>query len=753
MRSIALLFLAMIALPTPQLRAEEGPLELYVATDGDDASTGRSPVRADHHGPFRTLTRARDTIRGLKRYDPTATARGCVVHLAAGRWSERLELTDDDSAVDGTRIRWQGAGAGTTVLSGGIPITGWTPWRGAILSAPLAGRRPTQLFAADLRQIRARYPNRDADDRHGGAWAHVAGVASPNELRSFRHGRHERHDWAHPTDGSVAVFSGFDWAFRIVPLASYDPATYTITLAAKTWCPLRPGDRYIVEGLMEELDVAGEWCVDQRADSVHWWPPAGVDPASVEIGGDGPVVRLVQTAGIAISDLTIAGCDGDAVRIEGGRGNMIERCGVGACGGTAIVIAGGSSHAVSACEVSGAGESGITAAGGDRTAVTAGSSAGFTAPGGHVIADNDVHDCGQVWRTYRPGIAVTGVGNTIARNHVHDLPHAGITFAGNEHVVEFNHVHHLNRESADTGGLYFCSRDWTQRGNVIRSNSFHDCGGYGKSNTWKPVTDGAVEFRYPGYTWGVYLDDPSCGTQVIGNVFDRVPVCAMHNHGGSDNVWSNNIVIDCPAIAVGTLAKDWEHWPKIIETWRTAVRTAPDLLERYPALAGIDALQPERVSGVRFERNIVVMTVAGTAWLREQHPEWNGAMPLYHVSLRDDDLAANRWDANCLWIEAGLDARVQLRHVIGGKPGTPEMLTWQAWLALGQDRGSQLADPGFTDLAGRDLSLRPDAAARALGFEPIPFERIGPRHRPSWRSAAPPEPPVRQRFVLDEPHP
>jgi len=44
-------------------------------------------------------------------------------------------------------------------------------------------------------------------------------------------------------------------------------------------------------------------------------------------------------------------------------------------------------------------------------------------------------------------------------------------------------------------------------------------------------------------------------------------------------------------------------------------------------------------------------------------------------------------------------------------------------------------DPGFVDEAGQDFRLREDSPAWALGFQAIPFERIGPYRDPlraSW---------------------
>ncbi|MFM8703107.1 MAG: hypothetical protein ACKOHG_04440 [Planctomycetia bacterium] len=60
---------------------------------------------------------------------------------------------------------------------------------------------------------------------------------------------------------------------------------------------------------------------------------------------------------------------------------------------------------------------------------------------------------------------------------------------------------------------------------------------------------------------------------------------------------------------------------------------------------------------------------------------------------------------------------------------------WAAWRKLGFDTRSVVADPLFVDRDRDDFRLRPESPALKLGFEPIPFETIGPHAdelRASW---------------------
>jgi hypothetical protein len=63
------------------------------------------------------------------------------------------------------------------------------------------------------------------------------------------------------------------------------------------------------------------------------------------------------------------------------------------------------------------------------------------------------------------------------------------------------------------------------------------------------------------------------------------------------------------------------------------------------------------------------------------------------------------------------------------------MTEWEAWQAKGLDQHSVIANPRFVNPAKDDYRLKPDSPALALGFQPIPVEKIGPYAHPlraSW---------------------
>ena len=185
---------------------------------------------------------------------------------------------------------------------------------------------------------------------------------------------------------------------------------------------------------------------------------------------------------------------------------------------------------------------------------------------------------------------MNGVGCRAAHNLIHDTPHMAIFVSGNDHVIEYNEIHHVCMESNDAGAIY-AGRDWTMRGTVVRHNLFYEILGY--------EGRGCV---------GVYLDDMLCGITVFGNLFYRVCRAAMIG-GGRDCTIENNIFVDCdPALHIDARAMNWAGYivPTIMKDGLDAMPyQGPLWAERYPDLVGIWEDEPAAPKGNVVARNIL----------------------------------------------------------------------------------------------------------------------------------------------------
>ena len=196
---------------------------------------------------------------------------------------------------------------------------------------------------------------------------------------------------------------------------------------------------------------------------------------------------------------------------------------------------------------------------------------------------------------------ISGVGNRVTHNLIHDAPHNAIQLSGNDHFIEFNEIHDVCQETGDVGAFYM-GRDWTMRGTVIRYNYFHNIHG--------PYKYGAM---------AVYLDDSASGITIFGNVFYRASRAAFIG-GGRDNIVENNIFVECdPAVHIDARCLGWakksaEPGGVLQKRLRAVPYNKPPYSTRYPKLVTILDNEPAVPKGNRIVRNLSF----GGRWLELQ---------------------------------------------------------------------------------------------------------------------------------------
>ena len=84
-------------------------------------------------------------------------------------------------------------------------------------------------------------------------------------------------------------------------------------------------------------------------------------------------------------------------------------------------------------------------------------------------------------------------------------------------------------------------------------------------------------------------------------------------------------------------------------------------------------------------------------------------------------------DSNLVWSTNGKVLGAQNRFPSRIYEPDEALLSWEEWLALGNDKHTIIADPGFTDPDNGDFSLPEDSPAFQIGFKPFPLDEAGPR--------------------------
>jgi hypothetical protein len=268
----------------------------------------------------------------------------------------------------------------------------------------------------------------------------------------------------------------------------------------------------------EEMDSPGEWYLDRATGILYFLPPSPVEAgrATVSVMED-LMVHFDHTEYLRLEGIIFEYTRGSVVSMEGGCYNLVGGCVIRNIGNNAVNINGGHHNGVAGCDLYNIGDAGIRIVGGDRLTLT---------NGNNFAENNHIHHYSRINWTYKPAIGMVGCGNRIAHNHIHDSPHMGVHFDGNEHVLEYNEVHDIALQTHDVGAFYI-GCDWTIRGHIIRYNYFHN-------------------LPSPGL-FAVYLDDFASGITTFGNIFYKIAGQAVHVGGGHDNTVENNVFVDCEA--------------------------------------------------------------------------------------------------------------------------------------------------------------------------------------------------------------
>ena len=585
---------------------------LYVSPQGKDSWTGKlaAPNANGTDGPFKTIGRARDAIRRFKE-NGQAPDRGIEVFLRAGTYAigETIRFTATDGGSADAPVRYMAYRDEKVRLIGGREVSGFGPVDDADVRSRLSesarenvvqvnlkesgvtdfGRlrprgfgRPMYPAALELffdgRPMQlARWPNE--------GWAKIAAVPKDTEDRFIYEGNRPG-SWTDADDIWLHGYWNKDWADTYESVASIDTEKkLIITHPPHGAYGYTKGKRYYALNILEELDAPGEWYLDRKTGILYFWPPSPVEESKAYVSVlEEPMIALENVEHLRIEGFVFEATRGRALEIHGGADCVIADCMFRNIGNIAVDIDGGTRNGVQGCLIYNTGDGGVVISGGDRKTLT---------PAGNFARNNHIHHYSRWVRTYRPAVRLSGVGNHIAHCLIHDAPHTGVLFGGNNHVLEFNEIHNVCHETGDVGAFY-TGRNWTTRGTVIRYNYFHDIHG--------PYTHGAMS---------VYLDDAASGTTIYGNVFHKASRAAFIG-GGRDNIVENNIFVEChPAVhidarglgwAKGHIAKGggWRMYDKL----RDMQYDKPPYSTRYPALARILEGDPAVPMGNVVRRNI-----------------------------------------------------------------------------------------------------------------------------------------------------
>ncbi|NOZ40279.1 MAG: right-handed parallel beta-helix repeat-containing protein [Planctomycetes bacterium] len=593
-------------------------VEYFLATEGNDEWTGQlSAANEDRSdGPFATWERAQRAVR-----DELARSKSeggpITVQVRAGTYEIRETIVLDLVATQQRPVLIRNYPNELVRITGGRRLSHFqrvtdpdvreklTPSaRDQVLQVDLKSQGLSdygvvktggaKLYFDDQPMTLARWPNddftriREITDES----PHESHGRKGSRVGKFHYETDRPDRWVGEKDIWLHGYWFWDWADSYEKVESVDPQENLITLAKPDHnYGFLKGQRYYALNVLAELDTPGEWRLDREKGRLYFWPPAPLESSAAYLSTLKTAVHFQSAEWVTLQGILVDMTRSTAVRVTGGSHNSIVGCTLRNLGANAISIQGGDHHTVLGCDLYQLDAGGISLVGGDRLSLT---------PAGHLAENNHIHHYGQRKRTYTPAVGVGGVGNRVRHNLFHDGPHNAVQLGGNEHLVEYNHFHHVCLETDDVGAFYM-GRDWTARGNQIRYNYFHHLGHEGKGVG----------------VMAIYLDDWASGATIFGNLCVQAGRAVLIG-GGRDNRVENNVFIDCePAVHIDSRGLGWAKNYFNGETTTLTDRLEamnyrqPPFSDRYPKLLTLYDDEPAIAKGNQILRNISV----GGRWL------------------------------------------------------------------------------------------------------------------------------------------
>lgn len=630
--------------------------EFVVSPQGSDANPGTRPR------PFKSLERARDAVRTVRRESPNLRA-PIFVDLERGTYSMHrpLVLTPEDSATQASPTVFRGNHA---TLSGGRTITGFHVdnrgwWRTILPEVKTGAWRFSQLFVNGRRRFRPRFPK--------DGYYNIAAEMQPSPAAKghgfdrfgFRAGDIDP-NWHNPSDVELLCFH--IWDMSRMRIGAVDMKTNSVTTTGPTgydagWANFPKGNRYIIENVREALSAPGEWYVDNESGELTYVPMPGEDPSRsivtapvaerlIEIKGNVSEHRYVDSVRFENINFECANWTlppqgrffpqaevdlGAAIHAEGWREGAIRNCTVQHVGEYAIELSGGCKNvAIDGCNLTDLGAGGVKI----------GETRQYNDEG-DTAQSVTVHNCliAHGGRLHPAAIGVwigQSSHNEISHNDIFDFYYTGVSVGwtwgyskseAHDNLIAYNHIHSIGQGVlSDMGGIYTLG---VEPGTKLIGNRIHDID----------------SFSYGG--WGIYPDEGSSHELIENNVVYRTKSGGFHQHYGQENIVDNNII---------AFAREAE-----------VIRT-----------------RAEDHLSFTFEHNIVY---------------W-----------KDAPLLGSNWSGNNYKLDGNLYWRTD------GKPIDFAGMSLDGWRAKGQDHTSAIADPQFVDPLQGDFRLKRTSPAFALGF-------------------------------------
>ncbi|MHC4538565.1 MAG: right-handed parallel beta-helix repeat-containing protein, partial [Planctomycetota bacterium] len=537
-------------------------VDFYVAPNGDNSWSGKlaAPNPEQSDGPFATIERAQQAVRGLKSkiYLPKGkpvekrwigsaheygSGRDILVLIRGGYYSldkpirftaadggERIETNLPSGAFEYHKLKdhyvtYAAYPGEIPVISGGRRIKDWIQNNG-VWTAHITQTKVQNLIANGKTLTLARSPN-------DGYFTPPKFSQSAQEL-FFR--KHELHQWPEMENNRVIML--LRWHIGINSFARIDERKQTAYLKKPQPGVVIVPPRYYVENVRALLDAPGEWFFDHESKRLSL-----IVPDSISNPNDAQVIaptleQLVSIKGTTekpVRNLRLYGLqfegtisEGKAIHYEYAHNCELVDGQLRSMGGAGVFLSKGCyqnrilSNKFESIEKSAVVISGDAHPTNWKAIIRE-----------NIVAYNSIDHCGgtniSASNTLHTAIAHNLITNTRGRYAISVGGWRNLEEAiDGGYRVEFNHLYHVQKDADDSGAIKTAG---LTHDSVIRRNLIHD-----------------VKAGYFNDNVGFWFDNMSSGWLTEENIYynleqGEMKLCAANL---VDNVYQNNFVIEPP---------------------------------------------------------------------------------------------------------------------------------------------------------------------------------------------------------------
>jgi hypothetical protein len=310
--------------------------EFFVAPNGSDANPGSAEK------PFQTMEKARDAVREL---GPNMTS-DIAVTVRGGTYPVRKTITfgPEDSGKGEHRIIYRAAKGETPLFTGGVPVTGWKPYKDGIWKAPLdRNEKLRALYVDNARSVMANSGKKIRAQGGWGTYTVTAGQApwawrSGQTADGIQYNRADLPEITHNV-ADVEIENQTTWNKNFIGVREI--ATEGDKFIFKLQQPygaiaqqigwqagLTLDSEQIIHNALELLDQPGEFYFDRAAKTVYYIPRPGQNMQTAKVVA--PVTEtLIQLEGqplknrvrnLTFEGLSFAHTDYNLMEIDGSHG-------------------------------------------------------------------------------------------------------------------------------------------------------------------------------------------------------------------------------------------------------------------------------------------------------------------------------------------------------------------------------------------------------------------------------------------------